>query len=543
MVFLLSVSRVSIEPRTDPEATGAEELPLRFVTAASLFDGHDAAINVMRRLIQDSGAEVVHLGHNRSVRDVVRAAVQEDADAIAISSYQGGHNEYFRYAVEMLDSHGAGHIRVFGGGGGTITRAEIEELERLGVERIYHPEHGLSLGLTGMIDDLVERANAKRVASVVPAAPGAADELSVAQMISALEDGIVPEAELQRLREDWRAAGSGVPVIGVTGTGGAGKSTVTDELLSRFVQHLPDLRIAVLAVDPTRRRTGGALLGDRIRMNSLRHDQVYMRSMATRRQNLATSAVLGDAVAFLRAAGFDLVIVETAGIGQSDSEIVDLVDVPVYVMTSEFGAASQLEKIDMLDLAEIVVINKFDKRGAEDALRDVRKQWRRNHVAFETAEDEIPVYPTIASQFDDPGLTWMFVNLCRRLAERAGGTAERWDPGLEPDARRPLGNVLIPGSRVRYLAEIAEQGRGDQRRRSSGWPSSPRAPSTSSRRWRRSARTPSCAPPTTRRWRRSARRRASCWRAGTSGSSRSPPTPTATRSAAARSAAPTTARR
>ena len=460
MVLLLSVSRVSIEPRTDPEATGAEELPLRFVTAASLFDGHDAAINVMRRLIQDSGAEVVHLGHNRSVRDVVRAAVQEDADAIAISSYQGGHNEYFRYAVEMLDSHGAGHIRVFGGGGGTITRAEIEELERLGVERIYHPEHGLSLGLTGMIDDLVERANAKRVASVVPAAPGAADELSVAQMISALEDGIVPEAELQRLREDWRAAGSGVPVIGVTGTGGAGKSTVTDELLSRFVQHLPDLRIAVLAVDPTRRRTGGALLGDRIRMNSLRHDQVYMRSMATRRQNLATSAVLGDAVAFLRAAGYDLVIVETAGIGQSDSEIVDLVDVPVYVMTSEFGAASQLEKIEMLDLAEIVVINKFDKRGAEDALRDVRKQWRRNHVAFETDEDEIPVYPTIASQFDDPGVTWMFVNLCRRLAERAGESAERWDPGLEPESRRPLGNVLVPGSRVRYLAEIAEQGRG-----------------------------------------------------------------------------------
>ncbi|HVO53324.1 MAG TPA: methylmalonyl-CoA mutase family protein [Solirubrobacterales bacterium] len=437
---------------TESEApTGAGDLPLRFVTAASLFDGHDAAINVMRRLIQDSGAEVVHLGHNRSVRDVVRAAVQEDVDGIAISSYQGGHTEYFKYAIEMLREHGADHIRVFGGGGGTITQREIEELQAFGVERIYAPDDGMSLGLTGMIDDLVERANAKRVGSAVPAGAGAADELSVARMISALEDGVVGDEELAALREEWRAVGAGVPVVGVTGTGGAGKSTVTDELLSRFVRHLPDLRIAVLAVDPTRRRTGGALLGDRIRINSLRNEQLYMRSMATRRQNVATSAVLEDAVAFLRAAGFDLVVVETAGIGQSDSEIVDLVDLPVYVMTSEFGAASQLEKIDMLDLAELVVINKFDKRGAEDALRDVRKQWRRNHVAFEVAEEEIPVYPTIASQFDDPGLTWMFVNLCRRLDI---------DPGIEPSEHRPLGNTLIPGARVRYLAEIAEQGRG-----------------------------------------------------------------------------------
>ncbi|MEZ5076754.1 MAG: methylmalonyl-CoA mutase family protein [Solirubrobacterales bacterium] len=446
--------------RADREsARGADELPLRFVTAASLFDGHDAAINVMRRLIQDSGAEVVHLGHNRSVRDVVRAAVQEDVDAIAISSYQGGHVEYFKYAVEMLREYGAEHIRVFGGGGGTITHAEIEELEEYGVERIYHPDHGMSLGLVGMIEDLVERATEKRVASAVPVAAGSSDELSVARMLSALEDGIVPDAELDRLRADWREAGAAVPVVGVTGTGGAGKSTVTDELLSRFSQHLPDLRIAVLAVDPTRRRTGGALLGDRIRMNSLRGDQIFMRSMATRRQNLATSAVLEDAVTFLRAAGYDLVIVETAGIGQSDSEIVDLVDLPVYVMTSEFGAASQLEKIDMLDLAELIVINKFDKRGAEDALRDVRKQWRRNHVAFETADDEVPVYPTIASQFNDPGLTWLFANLCRRLAERAGETGDRFDPGLEPESRQPLGNALIPGSHTRYLAEIAEQGR------------------------------------------------------------------------------------
>jgi isobutyryl-CoA mutase len=439
-------------------ANSAGELPLRFVTAASLFDGHDAAINVMRRLIQDSGAEVVHLGHNRSVRDVVRAAVQEDADAIAISSYQGGHNEYFRYAVEMLEEMGAGHIRVFGGGGGTITEAEIAALQELGVERIYHPHDGMSLGLVGMIDDLVERAGEKRVASKMPA-PDRHDDLAVAQMLSAIEDGIVPESQLEGLRGEWAAAGAGVPVVGVTGTGGAGKSTVTDELLSRFVQHLPELRIAVLAVDPTRRRTGGALLGDRIRINSLRNEQLYMRSMATRRQNLATTAVLGDAVAFLRAAEFDLVIVETAGIGQSDSEIVDLVDVPVYVMTSEFGAASQLEKIDMLDLAEVVVINKFDKGGAKDALRDVRKQWRRNHVSFDRPDDEIPVYPTIASQFDDPGVTWMFVELCGLLAGKARGGRERWDTGLDPAQHEPVGNTLIPAERVRYLAEIAEQGR------------------------------------------------------------------------------------
>jgi methylmalonyl-CoA mutase len=450
----------TLTDRTDPvTSAGSAELPLRFVTAASLFDGHDAAINVMRRLIQDSGAEVVHLGHNRSVRDVVRAAIQEDSDGIAISSYQGGHTEYFRYAVEMLRDSGADHIRVFGGGGGTITPREIADLHDFGVERIYHPEDGMSLGLVGMIDDLVARARAQQRASIVPSGDQL-DDLGVARMLSALEDGAIDDEELERLRTEWLVRGTDTPVIGVTGTGGAGKSTVTDELLSRFVQHLPELRIAVLAVDPTRRRTGGALLGDRIRMNSLRNEQIYMRSMATRRQNLSTSAHLADAVAFLRAAGFGLVIVETAGIGQSDSEIVDLVDVPVYVMTSEFGAASQLEKIDMLDLAELVVINKFDKQGAADALRDVRKQWRRNRVAFDLAEDEVPVYPTIASQFDDPGVTWMFVNLCRMLGEHAGAEARRFELDLEPSRHEPLGNVLIPGKRVRYLAEIAEQGRG-----------------------------------------------------------------------------------
>jgi len=447
---------------TDVNETRADhvsESPLRFVTAASLFDGHDAAINVMRRLIQDCGAEVVHLGHNRSVRDVVRAAVQEDADGIAISSYQGGHTEYFRYAIEMLREYDADHIRVFGGGGGTITPQEIADLQADGVERIYHPADGMSLGLTGMIDDLVERAKAARVPSSVPDVHGTNRDVWIARMLSALEDEILDEGQLAQLREEWNVAGAHVPVVGITGTGGAGKSTVTDELLSRFMQHFSELRIAVLAVDPTRRRTGGALLGDRIRMNSLRHERIFMRSMATRRQNRATSAMLADATAFLRASGFDLVIVETAGIGQSDSEIVDLVDIPMYVMTSEFGAPSQLEKIDMLDLAEIVVINKFDKRGADDALRDVRKQWRRNHVAFEVSEDEVPVYPTIASQFNDPGVTWLFQNLCRVIGVRAGADPEAWDPHIPAADHMPLGNPLIPGNRVRYLAEIAEQGR------------------------------------------------------------------------------------
>jgi methylmalonyl-CoA mutase len=449
---------------TEPRSELLEDLsaisPLRFVTVASLFDGHDAAINVMRRLIQDSGAEVVHLGHNRSVEDVVRAAIQEDVDGIAISSYQGGHVEYFKYVIDMLRERGAGHIRVFGGGGGTITPQEIAELQDYGVERIYHPNDGMTLGLTGMIADLMARTRAGRAPTVTPDVVGLqADDLQVARMLSALEDGVIHESDRVRLHQQWAAARAAAPVVGITGTGGAGKSTVTDELLSRFMQSFPELRVAVLAIDPTRRRTGGALLGDRIRMNSLRNPRIFMRSIATRERNRSTSAILQDALAYLRSAAFDLVIVETAGIGQSDSEIVDLVELPIYVMTSEFGAASQLEKIDMLDLAELIVINKFDKRGAVDALRDVRKQWRRNHVAFEISEDDIPVYPTIASQFHDPGLTWMFTNLCKRIGQLPGSAADRWDAGPGPSEHEPLGNVLIPGSRVRYLAEIAEQGR------------------------------------------------------------------------------------
>ncbi|WP_426688511.1 methylmalonyl-CoA mutase family protein [Rhodanobacter ginsengiterrae] len=474
-----------------PAATApAETTPLRFVTAASLFDGHDAAINIMRRIIQSQGAEVIHLGHNRSVEDVVRAALQEDADAIALSSYQGGHVEYFKYMVDMLRERGAGHIRVFGGGGGTITPEEIRELQAYGVERIYHPNDGMKLGLVEMIEDVMERTRAAVAKRVETAASHVDidDEISIGHMLSTIEESRFADGELERLRKEWKLAGKQTPVLGLTGTGGAGKSSVVDELLLRFLHAFPHMRIAVLAVDPTRRRSGGALLGDRIRMNSLRSHRVYMRSMATRRQHAATSIVLHDCIDFLKSQPYDLVIVETAGIGQSDSEIVDLVDFPAYVMTSDYGAASQLEKIDMIDFAELIVLNKFDKRGAEDALRDIRKQWKRNRTAFNVKDEDVPVYPTIASQFNDPGVTWMFTNLCRLMREKAkrgqshfsgehaaghGGTESKndsdpfllsspgcdWQPQLDTTLKSPRATVLIPGARVRYLAEIAEQGR------------------------------------------------------------------------------------
>jgi len=437
----------------------ATAAPLRFVTAASLFDGHDAAINIMRRLIQAQGVEVIHLGHNRSVDDIVRAAIQEDADGIAVSSYQGGHNEFFRYMIDRLNELGAGHIRVFGGGGGTITPEEIETLMAYGVERIYHPHDGMELGLEAMISDLVERTAAARRESAAPDHVDRDSAVDIAGTISAIEEGILDESTLTRLRKEWQVQAGHAPVIGITGTGGAGKSSVTDEILNRFLGSFADMHIAVLAVDPTRRRTGGALLGDRIRMNTLRSDRVYMRSIATRRQHLATSEMLGDHILFLKSLGFDLIIVETAGIGQSDSEIVDLVDFSVYVMTSDYGAASQLEKIDMLDFADLIVLNKYDKRGAEDALRDIRKQWKRNHVAFDTSDDDIPVYPTIASQFNDPGISWMFAELCRRVADKSKLDPADWSPDIDTSIREPRATAMIPGSRIRYLAEIAEQGR------------------------------------------------------------------------------------
>ncbi|GAC1697860.1 MAG: methylmalonyl-CoA mutase family protein [Steroidobacteraceae bacterium] len=439
-----------------------ERAPLRFVSAASLFDGHDAAINMIRRLLQSRGAEVVHLGHNRSVADIVRAAIDEDADAVAVSSYQGGHNEYFAYMVDMLRERGYAHVRVIVGGGGTIAPHEIAALERHGVEKIYTPEDGRRLGLAGMIDDVFARLAAARKPAYEFRPLNARDHGLIARTISVLEGadyGASGAAQVEQIRRALGRSRNKVPVIGITGTGGAGKSSLTDELLARLGRQFPQAQIAVVAMDPTRRRSGGALLGDRIRMNSLAAENIFMRSLATRRAHLATAAVLKDVIELYKAAGFDLVIVETAGIGQSDTEIVDLVDLSLYVMTSEYGAASQLEKIDMLDFADFIVLNKAEKRGAEDSLRDVRKQWRRNHPERAGLPDEeLPVFPTIASRFNDPGVNALFAAVCACLRTRQIGSFP-WqvtDPGPTTlTARTPL----IPGARTRYLAEIAQHGR------------------------------------------------------------------------------------
>src|SRR5437588_569808 len=438
--------------------------PLRFVSAASLFDGHDAAINMIRRLLQARGAEVVHLGHNRSVADIVRAAIDEDADAIAVSSYQGGHNEYFAYMVDMLRERGCGHIRVVVGGGGTIAPSEIEALERHGIEKIYTPEDGRRLGLAGMIEDVLQRIAAVRRPPYELRPLNARDHAFIARTISVLEGAPGAEAQAEVVRRTLGRSRHRSPVIGITGTGGAGKSSLTDELLARLVRQFPQAQIAVAAMDPTRRRSGGALLGDRIRINSLASENVFMRSLATRRAHLATAAVLKDVIALYQAAGFDLVLVETAGIGQSDTEIVDLVDLSLYVMTSEYGAASQLEKIDMLDFADFIVLNKAEKRGAEDSLRDVRKQWRRNHAGRAQLSDaELPVFATIASRFNDPGVNRLFAAICAALEARqsGGGSWKVADPGPTELAS---GAPLIPGSRTRYLAEIAEGGRAERAR-------------------------------------------------------------------------------
>jgi isobutyryl-CoA mutase len=453
--------------REVPEAA-PHPAPLRFVSAASLFDGHDAAINMIRRLLQANGAEVIHLGHNRSVADIVRAAIQEDADAIAVSSYQGGHNEYFAYMVDMLRELDSSHIRVIVGGGGTISPDEIRHLEDHGVERIYTPEDGRKLGLKGMIEDVFARVRAATHPAYEPRPLNARDHRQIARTISILEAGGEGDPQAEQVRRMLGRARQGIPVIGITGTGGAGKSSLNDELLQRFVRFFPDRQIAVVAMDPTRRRSGGALLGDRIRMNSLASESLFMRSLATRRQHLATSAVLREVIELYKTAGFDLVIVETAGIGQSDTEIVDLVDLSMYVMTSEYGAASQLEKIDMLDFADFVVLNKFEKRGAEDSLRDVRKQWRRNHHERAKVPDvEVPVFPTIASRFNDPGVNRLFAAICGRLdahAEGAGGHAKRWTVSDVGPTEFVSRDPLIPGPRTRYLAEISQHGRGTRAR-------------------------------------------------------------------------------
>jgi isobutyryl-CoA mutase len=440
---------------------------VRFVTAASLFDGHDAAINIMRRILQGMGAEVVHLGHNRSVDEVVTAALQEDVQGIAISSYQGGHVEYFKYMIDLLKERGGAHVRVFGGGGGVIVPSEIAELHAYGVERIYSPEDGQRMGLAGMIGEMMMRCDvdlsvhAPKALAPIRGREDAARR-SLAQLITALENG----AAAAPLRAELRAAAAATrtPVIGITGTGGAGKSSLTDELIRRLRLDQRDaFQVAVISIDPSRRKSGGALLGDRIRMNAIAPwdsgSRVFMRSLATRDFGSEISAALPEVLAAVKAAGFDLVIVETSGIGQGDAAIVPLVDVPVYVMTPEFGAASQLEKIDMLDFAEFVAINKFDRKGAADALRDVAKQVQRNREAFARRPDEMPVFGTMASRFNDDGVTALYQAMLPRLS--ALGLAV--SPGALPVAatRHSTHQVaIVPGARMRYLADIADGVRG-----------------------------------------------------------------------------------
>jgi len=433
--------------------------PVRFVTAASLFDGHDASINIMRRIMQAQGAEVVHLGHNRSVDEIVKAAIEEDSHGIAVSSYQGGHVEFFKYMVDRLNKLKGGHIKVFGGGGGTIVPEEIRALHDHGVARIYSPYDGQKLGLPGMIADMLATADVD-LAAVPPPNLNALDAAHtgvVARLISCLESGTLPQTMAAGIAE--RAAKIGTPVLGITGTGGAGKSSLTDEIVQRFRQDQPDLRIALIAIDPTRRRTGGALLGDRIRMNAIDSDRVYMRSIATRGAEGEVPPVTPRAIEVCKAAGFDLVLVETPGIGQGDAGIVPYVDLSLYVMTPEFGAASQLEKIDMLDFADLVAINKFDRKGGKDALRDVAKQVQRNREAFGARPEDMPVYGTIASRFNDDGVTALYLGLLSSLRDKGLKAGESKWPAA--DVRHSSDNrAIIPADRTRYLSEISATVRG-----------------------------------------------------------------------------------
>ena len=444
---------------------------VRFITAASLFDGHDAAINIMRRILQGMGAEVVHLGHNRSVDEVVTAALQEDAQGIAISSYQGGHVEYFKYMVDLLKSRGGAHIQVFGGGGGVIVPPEIRELQAYGVARIFSPEDGQKMGLAGMIGEMVMRCD-KDLTGFAPTRVEAIEghgEMAwraLAQLITALEDGKADEALVQQLRA--QAAIKKIPVLGITGTGGAGKSSLTDELIRRLrLDQNDQLRVALISIDPSRRKSGGALLGDRIRMNAInpwgRGPRVFMRSLATRDFGSEISKALPDVIAACKAAGFDLIVVETSGIGQGDAAIVPHVDVPMYVMTPEFGAASQLEKIDMLDFAEFVAINKFDRKGSLDALRDVSKQVQRNKEAWTTPADQMPVYGTMAARFNDDGVTALYQALKPRLAALGLSLNEGVLPKV--DVRHSTNQTpVVPAARTRYLAEIADTVRSYKKR-------------------------------------------------------------------------------
>lgn len=428
---------------------------VRIVTAASLFDGHDAAINIMRRIIQSTGCEVIHLGHDRSVEEVVNCAIQEDAQAIAMTSYQGGHIEYFKYMYDLLKEKGADHIRIFGGGGGTILPEEIEELHAYGITRVYHPDDGRELGLQGMINDLVEKSDFPTGKNL----NGEVNHLEeknardIAKVISAAENFPEENTSLLDKVHELSANNTDTPILGITGTGGAGKSSMVDELIRRFLLDFEDKDIAIVSVDPSKRKTGGALLGDRIRMNSIRNNRVYMRSLATRQSNLALSKHVKEALDILKAAKYDLIILETSGIGQSDTEILDHSDISLYVMTPEFGAATQLEKIDMLDFADVVAINKFDKRGALDALRDVKKQFKRNHQLWDADDETLPVYGTIASQFNDPGTNALYKAIMDKLVEKTNcplkSTFEITDEMSEKV-------FIIPPKRTRYLSEIVE---------------------------------------------------------------------------------------
>ncbi len=430
---------------------------VRIVTAASLFDGHDAAINVMRRIIQSNGCEVIHLGHDRSVLDVVSTAIQEDANAIALTSYQGGHNEYLKYMYDLLQQNGAGHIRIFGGGGGVILPSEIADLMAYGIARIYSPDDGRAMGLQGMINDLVQKSDypTGEVLNGEESQLSTENPLAIAKLISAAEN--FPEKHVEILKEIRRKAKSSkVPVLGITGTGGAGKSSLVDELVRRFLTDFPAKTIGIVSIDPSKRKTGGALLGDRIRMNSINNSKVYMRSLATRQANLALSPHVDDAIAILKAAGFDLVIVETSGIGQSDTEITAHCDASLYVMTPEYGAASQLEKIDMLDFADLVALNKFDKRGALDALRDVQKQFQRNHKLFDKNPSDMPVFGTIASQFNDPGMNKLYKTVMNTISAKTGAPLVSDFHATEEMSEKIY---IIPPTRTRYLSEISENNR------------------------------------------------------------------------------------
>lgn len=424
---------------------------IRFVTAAALFDGHDATINIMRRILQSSGAEVIHLGHNRSVDEVVNCAIQEDVQGIAMTSYQGGHIEYFKYMYDLLQERGASHIKIFGGGGGVILPDEIKELEAYGISKIYSPDDGRKMGLQGMINDMLQQTDFATIESLKDETENLQEKENrkIARLISSAENNADEfEITLKKLQITEKP-----PVLGITGTGGAGKSSLVDELVRRFLIEVKDKTIAIISVDPSKRKTGGALLGDRIRMNAINNPRVYMRSLATRQANLALSKNVQESIDICKAAGFDLIIVETSGIGQSDTEITQHSDVSLYVMTPEFGAATQLEKIDMLDFADLVAINKFDKRGALDALRDVRKQYKRNHNIFDAKDEEIPVYGTMASQFNDPGMNNLFVALLQKIQERTGVD---FAAKMEMTSSQSEKIYIIPPERTRYLSEIAE---------------------------------------------------------------------------------------